>query len=114
MPEFRGTVLKHMEAMTQLGHRLMESIALALGLEASYFSARYTADPLVLFRIFHYPAAAPNESWGVGEHTDYGVLTILKQDDCGGLEVKTPSGWIAAPPLPGSFVCNLGGTCWIG
>ncbi len=108
MPEFRGTVLKYMEAMTQLGHRLMEAIALALGLEATYFADRYTADPLVLFRIFHYPATAPKESWGVGEHTDYGVLTILKQDDCGGLEVKTPSGWTAAPPLPGSFVCNLG------
>jgi isopenicillin N synthase-like dioxygenase len=45
---------------------------------------------------------------GVGEHTDYGLLTILKQDMSGGLEVKTKSDWVTAPPIPGSFVCNIG------
>ena len=39
---------------------------------------------------------------------DYGVLTILKQDDAGGLQVKSKSGWIDAPPVPDSFVCNIG------
>src|SRR5207247_6938094 len=46
--------------------------------------------------------------WGVGEHTDYGLLTILLQDDAGGLEVRSRSRWIPAPPVPGSFVCNIG------
>jgi isopenicillin N synthase-like dioxygenase len=45
--------------------------------------------------------------WGVGEHTDYGLLTILRQDDAG-LQVKSRSGWIDAPLIPGSFVCNIG------
>jgi isopenicillin N synthase-like dioxygenase len=44
----------------------------------------------------------------VGEHTDYGLLTILWQDDAGGLEVKSGSQWVPAPPMPGSFVCNIG------
>ena len=44
----------------------------------------------------------------MGEHTDYGLLTILLQDDAGGLEVKSRSRWVAAPPVPGSFVCNIG------
>ncbi len=35
-------------------------------------------------------------------------MTILKQDDAGGLEVKSRSGWIAAPPIPGAFLCNIG------
>src|SRR5690606_27276313 len=88
-------------------------IAMSLGLEESYFADCYTGDPLVLFRIFNYPrwsrtSEEDEARWGVGEHTDYGVLTILKQDDAGGLKVKTKSGWIAAPPIPGSFVCNLG------
>ncbi len=67
---------------------------------------------MILFRIFHYPSGPDpgpsEESWGVGEHTDYGLLTILKQDDVGGLEVKAAGGWIDAPPIPGSFVCNIG------
>ena len=44
----------------------------------------------------------------MGEHTDYGLLTILLQDDAGGLEVKSRSRWVPAPPVPGSFVCNIG------
>jgi isopenicillin N synthase-like dioxygenase len=108
---FRETVLAYIEAMTRLGHALMEGFGLSLGLDASYFDDRYTRDPLVLFRIFNYPAAEPaaaEPEWGVGEHTDYGLLTILKQDDVGGLQVKGPAGWIDAPPVPGSFVCNIG------
>jgi isopenicillin N synthase-like dioxygenase len=112
IPLFRETVLEYMAVMTQLGHLLMSGIALSLGLEASYFFERYTANPLILFRIFNYPPESPShvgeKTWGVGEHTDYGILTILKQDHCGGLQVKSKSRWIDAPPIPGSFVCNIG------
>jgi isopenicillin N synthase-like dioxygenase len=113
MAGFRETVLEYLAALTQVGHALMRGISLSLGLEASYFADRYTGDPLILFRIFHYPARpaaaeGAEPSWGVGEHTDYGLLTILKQDDVGGLQVKSRSGWIDAPPLAGSLVCNLG------
>ena len=112
MPQFREIVLDYMAAMTRLGHSLMAGIALSLGLEESYFADRYTSDPLILFRIFNYPAPSLNleteSSLGVGEHTDYGLLTILKQDMSGGLEVKTKSDWVTAPPIPGSFVCNIG------
>ena len=45
---------------------------------------------------------------GVGEHTDYGLLTLLRQDGVGGLQVHTAAGWIEAPPIEDSFVCNIG------
>jgi isopenicillin N synthase-like dioxygenase len=106
---FRDTVLDYLDAMTALGHRLMAAIAASLGLPESYFADRYTADPLILFRIFNYPPVTVQEgSWGVGEHTDYGLLTILKQDGNGGLQVRSRSGWVDATPIPGSFVCNIG------
>lgn len=116
---FRQAVLDYIAALTQLGHCLMEALALSLGLEATYFRSRYTDDPLILFRIFHYPALpAPQPeaaaatvapvNWSVGEHTDYGLLTILGQDDVGGLQIKSGQQWIDAPPIPGTFVCNLG------
>jgi isopenicillin N synthase-like dioxygenase len=110
VPRLRDAVLDYMAAMTRLGHALMEGVALSLGLEPDYFARRYTADPLVLFRVFHYPPnlSPAGERWGVGEHTDYGFLTILKQDDVGGLQVKCGADWIDAPPVPGTFVCNIG------
>ena len=111
MPEFRETVLEYMSAMTRVGHCLVAGISLSLGLEQSYFADRYTSDPLILFRIFNYPSPlrpGTESDLGVGEHTDYGLLTILRQDMSGGLEVKTKSGWVAAPPMPNAFVCNIG------
>ncbi|MFN0253608.1 MAG: 2OG-Fe(II) oxygenase family protein, partial [Kofleriaceae bacterium] len=64
-------------------------------------------EPTLLFRIFHYPPTR-GDAWGVGEHTDYGILTLLLQDDVGGLEVKSRGEWIAVPPQPGALVCNIG------
>ena len=110
--EFRETVLDYMAAITRLGHALMAGISLSLGLKESYFAEAYTSDPLILFRIFNYPAGSRYSQedyvYGVGEHTDYGFLTILKQDMSGGLQVKTKSQWIDAKPIPNSFVCNIG------
>lgn len=107
-PGLRDTVLGYLAALTGLGHALMSGIALSLGLDEAYFAERYTADPLILFRVFNYPVSAEPDAWGVGEHTDYGLLTILRQDGNGGLQVRSRSGWIDAPPVPGSFVCNIG------
>jgi isopenicillin N synthase-like dioxygenase len=107
---FPEAVLEYMAALTRLGHALMAGLALGLGLEESYFADRYTGHPLTLFRIFNYPVPPADVTpvMGVGEHTDYGVLTILAQDDVGGLQVRSRSRWVEAPPIPGSFVCNIG------
>jgi isopenicillin N synthase-like dioxygenase len=94
--------------MTVLGHALLRGLALGLGLDADWFHRHLTADPLILFRIFRYPPADDAAGWGVAEHTDYGLLTMLRQDAQGGLQVHSPQGWLDAPPVPGSFVCNLG------
>ena len=102
----RPAVLAWLDAMTAIGHRVMRLVAVGLGLDAGWFDAHLTADPTVLFRIFRYPPAAPG--WGVAEHTDYGLLTILLQDDCGGLQVKGPDGWVDVAPVPDVFVCNVG------
>ncbi len=108
-PELRAAVLEYLDANARAAHAIMEGIALSLGLEAGYFRTHYTSDPTILFRIFHYPSdCAQSEQWGVGEHTDYGLLTLLAQDDAGGLQVKSPTGWTDAPPIPQTLVCNIG------
>jgi isopenicillin N synthase-like dioxygenase len=110
-PHELGSVIRtYMDVMTEVGQSVLSGIALGLGLGPSWFSEHLTADPLILFRIFRYPpvSGAGAGRWGVGEHTDYGLLTLLGQDGSGGLQVRTPDGWVDAPPRPGSIVCNLG------
>jgi isopenicillin N synthase-like dioxygenase len=109
VPDLRDAVLDFMARTTAAGHAVMRGVALSLGLDADYFARTYTGDPTILFRVFHYPPArAIDGEWGVGEHTDYGLLTLLAQDECGGLQVKSRDGWIEAPPVPGTLVCNIG------
>jgi isopenicillin N synthase-like dioxygenase len=108
VPELKTAATEFMDQAERSAHAIMEGVALSLGLDADYFRRTYTANPTMLFRIFHYPASQAAEGWGVGEHTDYGLLTLLAQDDVGGLQVKTPEGWIDAPPIPGTLVCNIG------
>lgn len=96
--ELRDAVLAYLDAMTVLGHRLAD----AMGIDRALRD-----DPTTLFRIFHYPAGGDGQ-WGVGEHTDYGLLTILRQDPTSGLQVKSTTGWIDAPPIEESFVVNIG------
>jgi len=103
----RDTVLQWMRDMTDLGQFLLRGIALGLGLDADWFGRELTTDPVVLFRIFRYPPTV-GDTWGVAEHTDYGLLTILAQDPSGGLEVHTSEGWTAVPAIDGALVCNLG------
>lgn len=111
IPDLKEVVLEYMTQLKNLGHQLMRGLSLSLGHNDSYLSDRYTADPFTLFRIFHYPSTISNPStpqFGVGEHTDYGVLTILKQDAVGGLQIKSGEIWVDAPYLPNTFICNIG------
>ncbi len=110
--ELGGAVRAWISAVTPVAEAVMRGIALGLGLPRSWFEEHLTTDPTVLFRIFHYPALPDNArapEWGVGEHTDYGLLTLLAQDESGGLQVQTPDGdWIEVPAEPDVIVCNIG------
>ncbi len=109
--ELRSAVLDWLAALRPVADAVMRAIALGLGLPDTWFEDGITSDPTVLFRIFHYPPVCDDadDSWGVGEHTDYGLLTLLAQDRHGGLQVKALDGsWIDVDPTPGVLVCNLG------
>jgi isopenicillin N synthase-like dioxygenase len=111
-------------AMQKLGAALKRSEALGLQMPADWFEKNIAREPTCLFRIFHYPpidvANVPKDGiseWGVAEHTDYGLLTILAQDDCGGLQVRMPAAhdsansndiWLDVPAEPDIIVVNIG------
>lgn len=111
MPELRSQLEEYDQHIRALGLRLMQCIALSLDLPEDYFDDGYDK-PSCSIRLLHYAPrpgnALPNQI-GAGAHTDWGAITLLYQDDVGGLEIKSASGeWIKATPVPGTFVINLG------
>ncbi|MFV0243522.1 MAG: isopenicillin N synthase family dioxygenase [Qingshengfaniella sp.] len=98
-------------AIGDLGLRIMRGIALSLDLDEHWFDA-FFENTVFSVRLLHYPpqsVIAAGNQMGAGAHTDWGGITILLQDDKGGLEVQTAAGtWIRATPQAGCFVVNLG------
>lgn len=115
LPEFRATTEKYVESMQQLGLRLMSACSRGLGLDPSFFD-RYFDDAYWSMRMIRYPAVDGNDnqdySFGVGEHTDYGVFTMILCDDVKGtLQIRPRNGsgrWIDVDPIPNGFICNIG------
>lgn len=96
--------------MEKLGHRLLELVALSLGLERKRFKG-FFKDQTSFIRVNHYPPCpAPDLALGVGRHKDAGALTILAQDNVGGLQVKrkTDGEWILVEPTPNAYIINVG------
>jgi len=111
-PNFRPVMLSYLDVMLDLSARMMAGIALSLDLPENYF-AHYCTDVMATVRLLHYPPQPPQPrpgQKGAGAHTDFGGLTLLRQDDVGGLQVWDQSAdvWIHADPVPGTFVVNLG------
>jgi isopenicillin N synthase-like dioxygenase len=116
LPGLRPAWTAYYDAMRGLGRRLMSLFARGLGLPPGFFAGRAGHGPDAL-RAINYPAREHAPEPGqilpgqlrAGPHTDYGTLTILRQDAVGGLEVLGPGGdWVGVVPVPGAFVVNLG------
>ena len=111
VPGFHVACHGYMRAMDGVARRLMGLFELALGLRAGYFDD-FMRHPTCTTRLLHYPPqpadAAPGQI-GCGAHTDWGALTLLAQDEAGGLQVQTlDEGWIDVPPDPDVLVVNAG------
>ncbi len=111
LPGWRETMQDYYAAMDALGRQMLHAFALALQLPETHFD-NWLNTPMTTLGPLHYPPQRGHiteEQLGAGAHTDYGCLTILAQDDAGGLQVRDTAGqWIDAPPIPGSFVVNIG------
>ena len=109
--ELRPVMSAYYQSIHEFAKYLCRAMALAMGVPEDSFDEA-VAKPESRLRLLHYPpqeTPVAENRMGAGAHTDCGCLTILVQDDVGGLEVQNQNGaWIAAPPIPGSFVVNVG------
>ena len=108
---FEATVMAYHTAMCALGRQMMGIAAESLGADPDPIVEQFVS-PIASVRLLYYPPqpshAAPGV-FGSAPHKDFGCLTLLAQDNTGGLAVGTRSGdWIEVPPLDGAFVVNVG------
>ena len=109
-PQFEAFMRVFYKRIQAIASNVMGAFEIALDLEPGFFDARHTGLTQTL-RLLHYPPVkgAAEGQLGAGAHTDYGSLTVLFQDDAGGLEVQNLEGdWVPAPPIPGTVVINTG------
>ena len=109
-PGFRIAMNAYSAAMDALALRLMGLFELALGLPPGHLQP-FMQHPTCTTRLLHYPpqpALAEPGQIGCGAHTDWGALTLLAQDDAGGLQVHTGGRWVDIPPCAETFVVNVG------
>ena len=109
---FRDLMQSFYGACLEGAYRMQRVLAAALGAEREFF-VRYHNGENCTLRLLHYPASGVDEvaesQLGAGAHTDYGLLTLLFQDDVGGLEVRDSNGsWQPVDYVEDAIVINSG------
>jgi isopenicillin N synthase-like dioxygenase len=116
-PSFRDVVYGYFLSTYDVGRSLLELIAEGLGQPTDFFTRHYE-HTIAQLRLLRYPQQDdPTVELLARPHADSGIITLLYQDDTGGLEVMNKAGtWIAAPPVPGTYIINIGNTLqfWTG
>ncbi len=111
VPSLEDCSMAYFTAADQVARHLLRGFATGLELPEDFFLQRADT-PLSRASYVYYPAQPEDcgeEQFGVGPHTDFGVLTVLCQDDTGGLQVQDINGdWIHAPPIDGTLIVNVG------
>lgn len=115
---FRESMLGHLQACTKLSLRLLQAFCAGLGLPAGYLEQDFSPQHTGFVRLNYYPVDDPmlgsEEDYqpvadlGIHHHTDAGALTVLLQDEIGGLQVHHDGQWHNIPVVENAFVINSG------
>ncbi|KAL0942710.1 flavonol synthase flavanone 3-hydroxylase [Colletotrichum truncatum] len=115
LPGFRSFFNEFYGVCYELELRLLRGMALGMGLDGGYFQG-YHVNKDNQIRLLHYPPVNEQQLLigkveRLGAHTDFGSMTLLFQDEVGGLEVEDPNkaGFFKPVPyIPGTIVVNIG------
>jgi len=116
--EFRPVLQEYFDACTRLSLQLLEAFCIGLDLPAKFMHADFASNHTGFLRLNYYPVHDPIEGaagdyqaqadLGIHHHTDAGALTVLIQDEVGGLQVHRDGYWYDIPPVAGAIVINTG------
>lgn len=95
--------------MKEISGVILELLAISLGVDRLHYR-RFYEDAQAMMRCNFYPACNGNLTLGTGPHCDPTSVTILNQDQVGGLEIFVDDKWFAVRPRPNTFVINIGDT----
>ena len=107
---WRETVSAYYDAVFALGLRLLDALALELGVDPGELRRHITAptSQLRMLRYVENEMPATKEMVGIGAHSDFECFTILLQGGPGLQVLNAEDDWIEAPPIPGTFIVNIG------
>ena len=108
---FKNTITDFFDVCSITATHVFRAFAIALQMPESFIADKHLSRGYTL-RLLHYPPLETMPKPGqirAGAHSDYGTLTLLFQDDVGGLEVQLANGeWMSAPSIPGTILINTG------
>jgi hypothetical protein len=105
----RADVLEYTAAMGKLAQRILSILAAGLGVNRDQFNRYFREESTSVLRINHYPPCPhPDKIEGLDEHRDPTLITILHQDDVGGLQILKDGKWVGIQPNPKTFIVNIG------
>jgi len=121
LEHFRSTMIQYLAACEVLALRLLSAFSQALGEDPNHLRGHFGPDHTSFVRLNYYPTsdplteeeAAADDVTPLGDmalhhHTDAGAMTLLLQDQVGGLQVLVDETWIDVEPIPGAIVVNFG------
>nr|CAB3484039.1 unnamed protein product [Digitaria exilis] len=104
----RDVLFEYAKQVKNLGVRLFEVLSEALGLEPSYLTDIECNQRQIILSHYYPPCPQPELAIGTSRHSDSGFLTILLQDEIGGLQILHEDRWVDVTPTPGAFIVNIG------
>lgn len=118
LPQFRSTMMSHLDTCTEVSLKLLEAFCLGLDLPADHMRRDFAGNHTGFVRLNYYPVKDPMAEsatehqaladLGIHHHTDAGALTVLLQDEVGGLQVYRDGYWYDIPTVEGAMVVNTG------
>ena len=101
-------LFEYAEQVKNLGSTLFELLSEALGLKPSYLTDIECNQGQIILCHYYPPCPQPELAIGTSRHSDSGFLTILLQDEIGGLQILHEDQWVDVTPTPGAFIVNIG------